>query len=132
MKQLYSAGLLSAPAAAPGRPAPAVKAASAGVRPEDVRAALPFTAYAPPPARADAAATAVYAVTRALPHGLLDDFTFSTYEPDPLASTARLVGHDTGSADWELPAGCYEGPAVGINPATGKKSDLKVEIPFAA
>src|SRR4051812_49191344 len=55
MKQLYSAGLLSAPAAAPGRPAPAVKAASAGVRPEDVRAALPFTAYAPPPARADAA-----------------------------------------------------------------------------
>src|SRR3954470_20307583 len=54
MKQLYSAGLLSAPAAAPGLPTPAVKATSPGLRPEDVRAALPFTAYAPPPARADA------------------------------------------------------------------------------
>jgi hypothetical protein len=82
-------------------------------------------------APADDVATVVYAVTRALPHGLLDDFTFSTYEPDPLACPTRLVGHDTGSPDWELPAGCYEGAAVGINPATGRKSDLKADVPFA-
>src|SRR5262249_36580186 len=56
-------------------------------------------------APADTVAKVVYAVTRALPAGLLDDFTFSTYEPDPLACPARLIGYDAGADDWDLPAG---------------------------
>jgi hypothetical protein len=80
-------------------------------------------------ATADDVARVVYAVTRALPHGMLDDFTFSTYESDPLSCPARLIGHDTGGR--ELPAGCYE-TAVGYNPATGRKTDLPAQIPFAA
>jgi hypothetical protein len=83
-------------------------------------------------APADDVAKVVYAVTRALPSGLLDDFTFSTYEPDPLACPARLVGHDTGAADWELPAACYEGGGVAFNPGTGKRSDLPADVPFAS
>jgi hypothetical protein len=83
-------------------------------------------------APADDVAKLVYAVTRALPPGLLDDFTFSTYEPDPLHSPARLVGCDTGAPEWDLPAGCYEGTGAAYNPTTGRKSELKAEVPFAA
>ena len=253
MKQLYSAGALPGSAAASRPGPPAFKAASHGLLPEDVRAALPFTAYAPPPNRseeparplpvrlallhtaggrmlthvapnggtyfahallnvpatadaqlaiqtwgsplwvthdpdtagelpelpylpvadvlddaalkawltepghaeltefvlaallatpaathihlaapADDVAKVVYAVTRALPHGLLEDFTFSTYEPEPLYSSARLVGCDTGVPEYDLPAGCYEGTGVGYNPATGRKTALAAEVPFAA
>ncbi len=83
-------------------------------------------------ATAEDVAKVVYAVTRALPPGLLDDFTFSTYEPDPLGCQARLVGHDTGSADWELPAACYGDGAAGLNPATGRRTELTAAVPFAA
>jgi hypothetical protein len=83
-------------------------------------------------APADDVAKVVYAVTRSLPPGLLDDFTFSTYEPEPLHSPARLVGCDTGAPEWDLPAGCYEGTGVAYNPTTGRKSELKAEVPFAA
>ena len=82
-------------------------------------------------APADEVAKVVYAVTRALPHGMLDDFTFSTYEADPAAATARLVGHDTGSPDWDLPPDCYDRPNVGFNPASGKRSELPAAVPFA-
>lgn len=80
---------------------------------------------------AEDVAKVVYAVTRALPTGLLDDFTFSTYETDPLACPARLVGHETGSAEWDLPAACFLGQNVAFNPASGRKSDLPAEVPFA-
>jgi hypothetical protein len=83
-------------------------------------------------APAEDVATVVYAVTRALPAGLLDDFTFSTYEPDPLACPARLVGFDGGAADWDLPTACYGDGRVGFNPATGRRSELATEVPFAA
>jgi hypothetical protein len=83
-------------------------------------------------APADDVAKVVYAVTRALPAGLLDGFTFSTYEPDPLACPARLVGHDGGSPDRDLPAACYSDGCVGFNPAIGRRSELKSEVPFAA
>ncbi|MFO0849299.1 MAG: hypothetical protein U0871_12205 [Gemmataceae bacterium] len=82
-------------------------------------------------APADDVARVVYAVTRSLPPGLLDDFTFSTYEPDPLACPARLVGYDAGADDLELPAGCYADGCVGFNPATGKRSELAATVPFA-
>lgn len=76
-------------------------------------------------------ATVVYAVTRALPPGLLDEFTFSTYEADPLTCPARLVGHDPGEGN-DLPEACYRGAGVAVNPATGRKSELPVSVPFAA
>lgn len=82
-------------------------------------------------APADATARIVYAVTRALPHSLLEGFTFSTYEPDPRASI-RLIGHDTGRTGADLPDACYAGGSVAFNPATGRRSELGAEVPFAA
>ena len=80
---------------------------------------------------ADDVAKVVYALTRALPQGLLDDLTFSTYESDPLACTARLIGHESGSAEQDLPAACYAGGNVALNTSTGKRSDLGVAVPMA-
>jgi hypothetical protein len=82
-------------------------------------------------ALAEDVARLVYAVTRVLPPGLLDDFTFSTYEPDPLTSAARLVGFDPGSAEGDLPAGCYTCGAA-FNPATGRRTTVQADVPFAA
>lgn len=82
-------------------------------------------------APADDVAKVVYALTRALPAGLQDEFTFSTHEADPLACFARLVGHDCGP-DGDLPAECYRTAGVGMNAGTGKRSDLTAEVPFAA
>ncbi len=82
-------------------------------------------------ASAEDVARIVYAVTRALPHSLLEGFTFSTYESNPRSGSIRLVGHDTGRPEWDLPAGCYEGDAVAYNPVTGRKSELRAEVPFA-
>jgi hypothetical protein len=83
-------------------------------------------------ATADATARIVYAVTRALPHSLLEGFTFSTYEPDPRAASIRLIGHDTGRPECDLPDACYDGGSVAFNPVTGRKSELRAEVPFAA
>ncbi len=82
-------------------------------------------------ATADDVAKVVYAVTRVLPPGLLDDFTFSTYESEPIACPARLVGHDTGSAEWDLPNPCYTDNAVAFNPASGRRSVIDKDVPFA-
>lgn len=82
-------------------------------------------------ASADDVAKVVYALTRALPQGLLDDFTFSTYESEPLLCTARLIGHESGSAEQDLPGGCYAGGNVALNASSGKRTDLKVAVPMA-
>lgn len=79
----------------------------------------------------DDMARLVYAITRALPPGMLDDFTFSTYEPEPLGSLARLSGFTSGSADWDLPDSCYTDAGVAFNPDTGRRSLLSEEVPFA-
>jgi hypothetical protein len=83
-------------------------------------------------APAEDVARVVYAVTRALPHNLLEGFTFSTYEPDPRSAPVRLVGHDTGRPESDLPDNCYAGGQVAFNLATGRKSELGSEVPFAA
>lgn len=83
-------------------------------------------------ASAEDVARIVYAVTRALPHNLLEGFTFSTYESDPRGTAIRLIGHDTGRPEFDLPDGCYEGNSVAFNLATGRKSELRSEVPFAA
>jgi hypothetical protein len=83
-------------------------------------------------APAEDVARIVYAVTRALPHSLLDGLTFSTYESDPRAAPIRLIGHDTGCPERDLPNGCYDGGAVAFNLLTGRKSELRSEIAFAA
>ncbi len=86
-------------------------------------------------ASADDVAKVVYAVTRVLPSALLDSFTFSTYESDPLACPARLVGHDLGAIDpdapRDLPESCYTYPHFAFNLATGRRTALATEVPFA-
>jgi hypothetical protein len=76
-------------------------------------------------------AQVVYATTRALPPGLLDEFTFSTYEPDPLGCPARLVGHESGTEAAGLPPACYAAPNSAFHSASGRRSDLPA-VPFAA
>ena len=76
-------------------------------------------------------ARTVYAITRALPAGLAESLTFSTYEADPLNCTAKIIGHDTGSAERDLPEACYR-QAITLNTFTGKRTDLTTEVPFAA
>jgi hypothetical protein len=83
-------------------------------------------------APADDVAKVVYAVTRVLPPGLLDDFSFSTYEPHPFACPARLVGFESGSDARDLPDACYAPPHAAFNPATGRKTDVATKVPFAA
>ena len=80
-------------------------------------------------APADDVAKVIYAVTRALPGSLLEAFTFSTFEADPLASTARLVGCECGDGH-DLPDACYRTGST-FNTTTGKRSDLRAEVPFA-
>ena len=80
-------------------------------------------------AKADAVAKIVYAITRVLPTDLLDSFTFSTYEPEPLSCVARLVGNEPGR---DLPDACYAEPNCAYNPATGRKSEILFAVPFAA
>ncbi len=76
-------------------------------------------------------ARTVYAITRALPAGLAEQLTFSTYEADPLQCSAKIIGHDTGSAERDLPDACYR-DARTLNTFTGKRTDLTTEVPFAA
>ncbi len=87
-------------------------------------------------ASADDVAKVVYAVTRVLPSGLLDAFTFSTYESDPLACPARLVGHDLGVTDGDEPRDlsetCYTAPNLAFHLATGRRTALTTEVPFAS
>lgn len=83
-------------------------------------------------APAEDVARVVYAVTRALPHNLLDGFTFSTYEPDPRTANIRLVGHDTGHPECDLPDQCYVGASVAFNLISGRKSALRTEVSFSA
>ncbi len=81
---------------------------------------------------AEDVARIVYAVTRVLPHNLLDNFTFSTYESNPRSETIRLIGHDTGRCDCDLPEECYDKKSVAFNLFTGRKSELRTEVAFAA
>jgi hypothetical protein len=83
-------------------------------------------------ASAEDVARIVYAVTRALPHNLLESFTFSTYESDPRTADIRLIGHDTGRSDCDLSDECYGKGSVAFNLFTGRKSELSAEVPFAA
>ena len=78
---------------------------------------------------ADEVAVVVYAVTRALPPGLLDDFTFSTHEAEPSDCRARLIGHDPGE-EGELPEAVYA-ETFAVNPRTGRRTPLPADCPFA-
>jgi hypothetical protein len=77
-------------------------------------------------------ALVVYAVTRAFPTSLTDDLTFSTYEADPLACKARIIGRDPGRAGWDLPDACYRDGVYGYNPTSGRKALLPRDVGFAA
>jgi hypothetical protein len=76
-------------------------------------------------------ARVVYAVTRAMPQGLLDDFTFSTYEAEPLNCAARLIGCELGEEQQDLPETCYGLGNVAFNATTSRRSEISQEVPFA-
>src|SRR5262249_39941017 len=79
----------------------------------------------------EAVALCVYGLTRALPQALLEEFTFSTFEREPLGCPARLVGTCwDGAADQDLPAAGYEAPHAAYNTYSGRKSALASEHPF--
>jgi hypothetical protein len=82
-------------------------------------------------APADQVALCIYGITRALPNALLADFTFSTYEADPLPCPARLVGTCWTEPDRDLPEACYAGGNFAYNTHTGRKTELAGEVPFA-
>lgn len=82
-------------------------------------------------APAEDVAWVVYAAGRALPHDLVEKLTFSTAEADPLGCTARVVGFDPGADGPDLPANCYR-TGTGLNTFSGKRTDLKADVPFAA
>ncbi len=83
-------------------------------------------------APAEDVALCVYGVTRVLPPALVEAFTFSTYEHEPLTSPARLVGTCwPEGAGRDLPAACYAGAGVGFNGYTGRRSPEVAAVPFA-
>lgn len=82
-------------------------------------------------APAEDVAWVVYAAGRALPPDFVDALTFSTAEDDPTACPARVVGFDPGPDGPDLPATCYRS-GTALNTFTGKRTDLKAEVPFAA
>ncbi len=73
----------------------------------------------------------VYAAGRAFPPDFVDALTFSTAEAEPLSCAARVVGFDPGADGPDLPAACYR-TGTGLNTFTGKRTDLKAVVPFAA
>jgi hypothetical protein len=78
-------------------------------------------------------ARVVHAVGRAAPQSLLDELTFSTFEPAPLASPARIVGTcwpDPQKGD--LPAAAYGAGFAGINTFNERTGDGAGDSPFAA
>jgi hypothetical protein len=83
-------------------------------------------------ASGDDMAMIVFAVTRAFPSNLTDDLTFSTFEPDPLACSARLIGCDRTLTGTDLPDGCYANGRHAFNPALDRRTPLAKPSGFAA
>lgn len=78
-------------------------------------------------------ALCIYGMTRALPPSLLEGFTFSTYEPDPLRASVRLAGVFWGNGvDRDLPDACYGENGRAFNTLNGRRSELSTTTPFAA
>ncbi|MSU54545.1 MAG: hypothetical protein EXS48_01750 [Candidatus Staskawiczbacteria bacterium] len=76
-------------------------------------------------------ALCVFGITQALPKLVIKRFTFSTYEADPLACGAKLIGTWLGDdADLEIPSSCFRGSNKGYNKCTGKKSEGQDTTPF--
>lgn len=77
-------------------------------------------------------AVCIFGLTLALPRGLLEQFTFSTYENDPLLCHARLVGTSLDdSQQRELPSSCYSSGCAGYNTFSGKKTTLSGTAHYA-
>lgn len=81
-------------------------------------------------APAEDVAWVVYAAGRALPPDFVESLTFSTAEAEPQSCTAHIVGYDPGPDGPDLPASCYR-TGTGLNTFTGKRTDLKADVPFA-
>lgn len=83
-------------------------------------------------------AALIFALTRALPFGMLRHLTFSTYERDVLEAPARIVGSclqipatvETPPPE-DLPEICYSGGNAALNWYTGRRTTLAPGTPAA-
>jgi len=76
-------------------------------------------------------ALCIFGITRFLPNTILKNFSFSTYESNPLGCNARVIGTWLGdSPDSELPSSCYRGSCVGFNQKTNKKNEIKIDLSY--
>ena len=80
-------------------------------------------------ARAPNVAQCVYGLTRVLPCGMLKEFSFSTYESQPISSTAHLIGTWWEGNGGDLPSACYEGSYRGYNNISKSKRELAPSEP---
>jgi hypothetical protein len=80
-------------------------------------------------APAETVAMLAFALTCALPPALLEDFTFTTADPDPAGAGEALVG---GQPADDLADECYAPPNFAVNDATGRRTELAEVVPFAA
>ena len=76
-------------------------------------------------------ALCIYGVTRSLPAAMLEDFTFSTYEREPLSCQARMVGTCWADGpDIDFPSACYSDVQAAFNTISERKTELPA-VPFA-
>lgn len=77
-------------------------------------------------APAEEVALCIFGITQALPKTVLKNFTFSTYESDPLSCGAKLIGTWLGdNHESELPSSCFRGTNYGYNKTTEKKTSIQ-------
>jgi hypothetical protein len=73
-------------------------------------------------------ALCIYGLVHILPKTLLKNFSFSTYESNPLGCNARVIGTWLGdSPNTDLPSSCYRGSCVGFNLKSNKKIEIKID-----
>lgn len=87
----------------------------------------PIFLAAPP----EQVALAIFALTKALPLSILENLTFSTYEPAPTEAKSRIVGACwPAGAARDLPPACYDGLGVGFNAMSGARTGVNTQMPF--
>ena len=73
-------------------------------------------------------ALCIYGLVHILPNTLLKNFSFSTYESNPLGCNAKVIGTWLGdSPNADLPSSCYRGSCVGFNLKSNKKIEIKID-----
>jgi hypothetical protein len=76
-------------------------------------------------------ALCIYGATKILPESMLNQLTFSTYENEPQACGARIVGTGAGHGlASDMSPRCYDNGCAGFNRFNGRRTNLGVELSF--